>query len=169
MSRYKAKQLAKEAALTADELRRRLSYDQETGIFRWLLPNSNRLKAGDIAGSISYGYLTIRINGLLYRCHRLAWLYVYGVWPSGQLDHKNLNRSDNRINNLRVATNAQNIINSPARNQSGLKGVWKLKDGRFKTMCAGKHLGSFRTAEEASAAYLAYTQNRYGKEFARTC
>lgn len=169
MSRYKDFQLAKEAALTADELRRRLFYDPQTGIFYWLLPNSNKLKVGDIAGSLSHGYLNIRINNRLYRGHRLAWLYVYGIWPQSDLDHKNLNRADNRIENLRIATSAQNIINSPARNKSGLKGVWKLKDGRYKAMCAGNHLGSFRTAEEASDAYLIYTQNRYGKEFARTC
>ena len=55
-----------------------------------------------MAGSVhSTGYVRIGIDGRKYTSHRLAWLYVHGVWPSDQIDHINRNRSDNRIANLR--------------------------------------------------------------------
>lgn len=97
--------------LTVEEVRRLLNYDPDTGVFTWLRPTSTRTRAGQKAGRINNGYVSIRIHGREYGAHRLAWFYVYGVWPENDIDHINRNRSDNRIVNLRAATRAQNLQN----------------------------------------------------------
>jgi hypothetical protein len=60
-----------------------------------------------------------------YLGHRLAWLYMVGVWPDDEIDHWNRDPSDNRFTNLRDATHAKNGFNSGKRsnNSSGRKGV----------------------------------------------
>lgn len=57
------------------------------------------------------GYLKITIRGVHYLAHRLAWLYVHGVWPSKVIDHINGITSDNRIDNLRDVSHQQNSRN----------------------------------------------------------
>src|SRR5690606_5927947 len=95
--------------LTAARLRELLHYDPETGIFIWLpKPQSAFSKsrhhkaaytryAGKVAGSLKKrGYCYIKIDGVMYGAHRLAWLYVHGCWPLNQIDHMNRQRADNR-------------------------------------------------------------------------
>lgn len=113
--------------LTQAELMEELDYNPETGIFIRIKQKPGRAKVGDVAGSQPRvtGHVGIKINHTLYQAHRLAWLYVYGEWPDGLLDHKNGIASDNRIDNLRVATNAQNMHNRKlnGNNKSGVKGL----------------------------------------------
>jgi len=93
---------------------------------------------------------------------RLAWFYVHGAWPDGQVDHINGDHTDNRLSNLRVLTNAQNAQNrSRARrnNSTGLLGVsYDKRDDRYRAriMVDGRmvSLGYHPTAHEAHAAYL---------------
>jgi len=87
-----------------------LTYDPYTGLFTWLVDAySNKVK-GKIAGSIKEGYINISIDRKLYRAHRLAWLYVNGVFPS-EIDHINRVKSDNRICNLREVSRSENCQN----------------------------------------------------------
>ena len=147
--------------LTAERLREVLNYDAETGIFTWLARTRNRVAVGDVAGSPDrYGYLRIKIDGRIHSAHRLAWLYVHGEWPKDQLDHINGIRTDNRITNLREATNAENGHNRRkphSNNTTGYLGV-KRDRGRFQALIRldGKqrYLGLFDTPEAAHAAYL---------------
>lgn len=143
--------------LTQEKLKEYLSYDKKTGVFTWLKTESNRVKVGDVAGTThSYGYIIIGIFGKQMKAHRLAWLYEYGKLPTRDLDHENEIKSDNRICNLRLATNSQNMLNKskPQSNSStNVRGVYFYKD-RFCAKFKRKHLGIFNTIDEAKEAYL---------------
>lgn len=145
--------------LTAERLREVLHYDPETGVFTW--KSSPRPGwAGKVAGSPnSDGYLQIKIGGVLHKSHRLAWLYAYGVWPEGEVDHKNRAKADNRLSNLRSASHALNMQNTPtyASSTSGHKGVtWCVSRGLWlaRLTQGGKRLclGYFTDTNDAIAA-----------------
>lgn len=153
--------MSKQDKLTAERVRELFHYDPETGVFtRRISRQGQHGRVGEIAGYLKpCGYVNIWI-GANYMAHRLAWLYVYGEWPNGQIDHINRVRNDNRIGNLRVVTHAQNMENRKVQrnNTSGYTGVYPDRCGRRWTArisSKGKwlYLGSFRSAEEASAAY----------------
>lgn len=149
--------------ISIDLLKENLKYCKDTGIFTWNT-NRNRIKKGDIVGSkSSKGYLTTTLFSKPYRLHRLAWFYVYEVWPKGQIDHINGVKDDNRISNLRdvePSENSQNRSKPRKINFSKTLGVsFSKKTGKYQSsvMVNGKsyHLGTFKTAEEASSAYNA--------------
>lgn len=150
------------ADVTAARLRELLDYDPLTGVIRWRV-NRRRARAGDVAGSAyPSGYIRIKIDSQEYLAHRLCWLYVTGAWPSGQIDHRDGNRSNNRFANLRDATrsvNTQNQRRAQSSNRSGLLGVRRCNSRwRATIRIPGeerqRHLGVFDTKEEAHAAYL---------------
>src|SRR3990167_927341 len=96
---------------THERVRELLAYDRKTGIFRWKVVR-HRVPIGSIAGSKHCdGYWQIRMDGHLYMAHRLAWLWVFGVWPITMIDHKNGDKACNCIENLREATKSQNKAN----------------------------------------------------------
>jgi hypothetical protein len=148
--------------LTAEQIKNALDYDTNTGVFVWKTRPSKAVKAGDIAGCIEkrIGYVTIGIAGRVYKAHRLAWLYVYGEWPKGLIDHINGNKTDNRIANLRdvfADGNSQNIRKPNRRNKSGFMGViWFQNKWRASMSVNGKSkwLGDYSTPEEAHQVYL---------------
>ncbi len=157
--------------LTHTRLLECLVYSPDTGEFCWRISLSSKAPAGSIAGGIESGYRRLSIDGRAYMAHRLAWLYMTGEWPERDVDHKNRNRSDNRWENLRAATRTQNNANSktPRTNKSGLKGAAHYPGGFTSQIVVGGkkfHLGCFKTAEEAHAAYCAAAQEHHG-EFAR--
>ena len=162
------------ALLTQQRLRELLSYDPETGDFRWLV-SRGKVRVGGVAGTPNAkGHLQIRIDGVKYYAHRLAWLWAYGVWPLDQIDHVNAVKDDNRLSNLRAASHAENARNRGAQknNSSGLKCVYQRKDaGKWQASIRLdgklKHLGTFTSAESASAAYAA-AAHKYHGDFART-
>ena len=151
------------ADLTAERLRELLHYDPETGVFTWRVNRGRTAKAGSQAGSPHDGYVQITVDGREYKAHRLAWLYVHGVWPVGQIDHRFGIRNDNRIGELRDVTpsvNSQNQrIAKRSNKSSGLLGAyWHNVSNKWMAHIgvAGKkiHLGMFDTAEAAHAAYI---------------
>lgn len=116
--------------ITQEYLKRILDYDPETGVFTWIICAGRRAKPGDVAGGNSCGYIKISINSKIYYAHILAWFYVHGVWPDGEIDHINQIKSDNWIKNLRDITHQDNNKNGPLRctNTSGVTGVsWHRK------------------------------------------
>lgn len=146
-------------ALEAEELRRKVDYDPDTGIMT-LKATGKGYVTGRVVGHKHHkGYLIYTFNSKKYGMHRLAWLHYYGQWPEHEIDHINGNKADNRICNLRDVPrllNAQNRPNPLPNNKLGITGV-KAKNGRFQAQIRVdgkmKHLGMFDTASEASNAY----------------
>lgn len=151
------------AKLTARRVRALLTYDESTGVLRWQRRSGSR-GAGAIAGCLAADGVRARyligIDGKSYLLHRVIWLYVYGAFPAGQIDHINHDSSDNRLVNLRAASNQQNSWNQPLRkaNTTGFKGVCfdksrgkyvaNIRDGKRKI-----NLGRFADPEMAAQAY----------------
>lgn len=148
--------------ITQHELHERLSYDPETGMFRWRHKRRG-LRAGSIAGTIlSNGYRRIKQGSVLYLAHRLAWFYVHGEWPQRDIDHINGDRDDNRIENLRQATRSQNCMN--AGDVSGI--TWDKDRGRWRAHIKKDYksyfLGRFDTRAEALIARRNAEQELFG-------
>ena len=146
--------------LTADHLREILNYDSVSGVFWWRVARRGGAKVGDIAGLINQGYRKIRIGRHRYKASRLAWRYIHGRWPDGEIDHKNGIRTDDRLDNLRDVTsseNAQNRRHAQSSNKTGFLGV-SPHQGKFQAVIVinGKqhYLGRFVTPEDAHAVYL---------------
>lgn len=106
--------------------------------------------------------MVVSVDRKLYKEHRLIWMYHYGQFPNNNIDHINCIKDDNRIENLRDVTKSQNKQNSLIykNNKCGVKGVWLHK--QTKKWCASifingknKHIGSYKSLEEAEAAYKA--------------
>ena len=117
-------------SITQERLKKYFHYDKNTGLFKRLIAVS-QTQAGDIASCIgSHGYIKINILNNAYLAHRLAFLYMTGSIPECQVDHINHVRTDNRWENLRLATNASNGRNQskPISNKSGFTGVRFRKD-----------------------------------------
>ena len=142
--------------LTQEVLKEWLTYDPLTGDFRWAKSRVNgKVKIGRKAGCLHPdGYVKIRLFDRLYRCARLAVLYMTGEFPEA-VDHQNLQRADDRWENLRVVTRSQNQCNRPMQvnNKSGFKGVfWNKQAKKFQAKIGfdnrQKHLGFFVTPEE---------------------
>lgn len=88
-----------------------LSYDPLTGLFRWKVSTA-RTKKGAVAGyQTPQGYVKVQVGGRSYPAHRLAWFFLHGSDPEGQIDHVNRIRDDNRATNLRQVTASQNALN----------------------------------------------------------
>lgn len=156
-------EIKNDPSVTQDLLRHRLSYDPLTGIFTHLNPVSAKTPKGSVAGNSTtkIPYLYIGINYKRYAVHRLAWMYMYGVWPSGQIDHINGNGLDNRISNLRDATPSQNQFNRrlAKNNKSGVKGLFWLESKKKWRACVastkeGKngYLGIYSCRDDAIKA-----------------
>ena len=179
--------------ISPDVLRQLLDYSPETGELFWKRRSSewfsevggqtaehicrrwNSRFAGKEAfsGCNGYGYRRGRIFYQSYLAHRVIWAMWHGSWPAADIDHINLDRSDNRISNLRAATRSENNYNTgpKSNNTSGYKGVSLRKDNSkwgAEIQVRGKRqrLGCFDTPEEAHAAYCAAAERLHG-EFAR--
>lgn len=116
------------------------------------------------------GYVYVRLDGKSFGEHRLIHLLFTGEWPE-QVDHINGIRSDNRPENLRSATHAQNCMNRKPMGSSSKGCYWQPRRGKWmvQVSISGKRktIGYFDTEEAASAAYAKAAADSYG-EFART-
>lgn len=146
---------------TQSHLKELLHYDPETGVFTWAVSRSG-VRIGDVAGCLKRnGYRYIGVDGRDYLAHRLAWLYMTGLWPADQIDHINGVKDDNRLVNLREATHLQNHQNRAldVKNTSGFLGVsWHRVTEKWRAYISvggqQKHLGLFTRPEDAYAAHL---------------
>ena len=146
--------------LTQARLKELLSYDPLTGLFTNLKSGKGRKPVGTVVGSFTPdGYYTSMIDGKNYLHHRLAWFYTHGVFPPHDTDHRDGDRGNNRLKNIRPATRAENCQNAALRsdNQSGSTGVWQV-GGRWRARTSVRgvhhHLGYFPAKCDAEAACL---------------
>ena len=138
-------------ALTQERLKELLNYDASTGVFTRKV-STNGAKAGDIAGRKTKGrYVEIRVDGGRYLAHRLAWLYMYGEFPSDDIDHINHIKTDNSLANLRVASKAENQKNRSLsiRNKTGVSGVCPHNSGWYVRVGKSDYLGLYKDFFEA--------------------
>lgn len=148
--------------MNQETLKRHLFYNPVTGAWTWIMPTNKRIKKGQAAGSVTHwGYLEIELFGERQKGHRLAWLYMTGAMPPGEVDHKNHDRLDNRWENLRDGgggVNQQNRIRAQTNSSTGMLGVIAAAPGvyhaRITVAKKACHLGSFQTPELAHQAYL---------------
>lgn len=152
--------------LNAARLRELFRYFPEAGLFMRTKATgrSIRQQPGFVPSSIGgSGYPVIKIDGKLYSCHRLAWLYAHGGWPKFEIDHINGDIKDYRLCNLRDITHAENLQNvrkPRADNKSGRLGVsWcrQTKSWSAHLNAQGVHYArtGFADVDKAHAAYIA--------------
>ena len=160
--------------ITADLLRLCLDYKENSGKFTWLVRISTRINIGDEAGCAGDFYWYIRVHGVLYLAHRLAWLWMTGEWPLGQIGHKDLNKFNNSWSNLRLGTPSQHNANKgiSTKNKSGIKGVsFDRQTGKWRSQIQvnGKTLtlGRFEDISAAASAYRRAAIDHFG-EFSNT-
>ena len=150
--------------LTQDRLKELLVYDANSGRFVWQRKKA-RANKGDVAGGVSKdGYRYIRVDGVRYLAHRLAWFYVHGYFPEGQIDHIDRAGDNNRISNLREVTHSCNQKNRKVTvgSKSGILGVrFCNKSSKWQAFIninqKVRHLGYFQSKSGAAQA-------RYGAE-----
>jgi hypothetical protein len=173
-----------------DVLRQLLSYDPETGVLTWksrpvdmfngdvrICGTWNTRYAGKPALNAidKNGYRTGSILGGRAKAHRIAWKMSSGEDPNGDIDHINGNREDNRLINLRDASQCENQRNAGVRfdNKSGRVGVWRHSNGSFHAYACGKYIGRADTIEgattmreeaEARIGFHANHGNRKGRQ-----
>jgi HNH endonuclease/AP2 domain len=160
--------------LSTEYVRSLFTYDRRLGELRWRITRSNRAPAGTLAGTIRPdGRRIVNIDGRLYFASRLAWVIVTGEWPPFDIDHRDLDKGNDRWKNLRLATRSQNLFNrgTNRNNTSGYKGVsYDSARGRWwaEVMVNRKRIlgRRFATKVEAAAAVAEAREREHG-EFAR--
>jgi hypothetical protein len=159
--------------ITQNQLKEELDYNPETGLFIRRKSGTGKNK-GDIAGTKDKdGYIIIRVYNKRYKAHRLAWLYMYGSFPSKEIDHINREKADNRINNLREVAQGDNRKNQDKtkRNCSGRKGVsYSMYHKKpYRVYCSingvNTYLGMFETLEEAGNVYDEAAKKYHGEYY----
>jgi citrate synthase len=126
------------------------------GFLYWKIKPAANTNIGGNAGHIKKdGYSIVAIKRKSYLVHRIIYLMHHGVLPR-EVDHKDTNPRNNRIENLRAATHAQNISNSKRRltNTSGVRNVaWHKASNKWIVKVTvnahQKHIGLFEDIELA--------------------
>lgn len=159
--------------ITPEIVRADLAYDPMTGVFTWTARRVGVSHGAKVGIVNKHGYVVIPLRRVQFHAHRLAWAHYFGAFPTGQIDHINGDKADNRIANLRLASPSQNKANTKAQknNGHGSKGVfWSKKDGRWiaRIQKSGirRSLGSFLSYDAAVSAYETAAREMFG-EFAR--
>lgn len=154
------------AELTQELLKKYLHYNTETGVFTNRI-SRNCVEKGSIAGWQLQGYLYTSIGCVSYALHVLAWFYEYGVWPKGEVDHKNHIKDDNRICNLRDVTKALNGRNLPRikGTQNKHTGLYAQPNGKFAVAVSfngvQNYLGVYFEKEALQVRDAAYKEHGY--------
>lgn len=160
--------------ITHERLVYLLDYNKFTGELIWKNPTSPRVRIGDVAGYKSKDYVMVRLDNILYPAHCIIWFGITGKWSETEIDHKDLNKYNNKFDNLRKATRSLNGANKNkySTNKSGFKGVsWSKKRqlwlAQITVNYKTKNLGCYSTPEEAFEIYQKAAKEYFG-EFHKT-
>jgi len=157
--------------ITQELLKEYVTYEPLTGVFtkrKKKHSRDNTVKVGEQLGHLSGdGYIHFAFFGKKRKAHRLAWLYVYGELPNSLIDHIDGDKTNNKINNLRLASFEQNAANRHVvKSKTGYRGVYESK---YKGEVVGyiaqynkKHLGFFKEVKEAAKAVDKYMFEKLG-------
>lgn len=147
--------MASRYMLTHARLRERLRYDPDDG---WFYRFKKLPQRWERTGSPhALGYIRLCVDWNEYLAHILAWFYMTGEWPKGEVHHKNDNRADNRWDNLVDLSREEHAATKRMMrtNTTGFTGVyWPTGNKGWRAQYDGKHLGVFATKDEAHDAYL---------------
>jgi hypothetical protein len=144
--------------LTAADVRSLLDYNPNTGALTWRATKSGRRRkvAGTTGEWGNHGKRrrTITIDYVIYKAHRIIWLWMTGKWPTRTIDHVNRNALDNRWKNLRLATPLLQVTNRDMlrNNKSGTTGVFfdkSKKTNPWRVEVRNTYVGVFPTKEAA--------------------
>lgn len=161
--------MSKQSSLTFERLKQVVHYDPDTGVLRRL-----GTRMGPVPQPKKENrYVPFIVDGVSYQTHRLAWLYMTGEWPPTLIDHRDMDRRNNRWSNLRLATKSQNGANGTKKknNRSGFKGVFKeTYTGKWKASITVNRrlisLGRYDCPAAAHFAVIVGSEKHFG-EFAR--
>ena len=149
-------------------------FEYKDGTLFWKVDRkSNKLKGKPVGAVNGKGYFETKLDGKSFKVHRIIFAMHHGYLPE-VVDHIDCNRTNNHINNLRVATTGENKYNQKVykNNTSGAKGIfWNKKHKKWRTQInyngKRKCLGSFDDFNEA-CEFVALARDMVHGNFART-
>lgn len=157
--------------IAQDYLKECFDYNPDTGSLKWKARDVSHFKTLNAAsvwnskyantevGTLKSGRKILSLDGKKHKVHRIIWIICHGQSPENHIDHINGNPEDNRLENLRDVTNAENHKNRkiPKTNTSGVHGVsWYKRKQKWQAMIRTSgghlHLGYFDSLDEAAKA-----------------
>jgi hypothetical protein len=139
------------------------------GKLHWKVRCGARAMPGSAVGSMTKEYLRFKYNSKTYANHRVIFYLHHNWWPE-EVDHINMDKLDNRIENLRAATKSQNQANSAPYKSREMKGSYLNSSGKYMAIIQKDkkryYLGVYETQEGAAKAYADAAKKLHG-DFAR--
>jgi hypothetical protein len=165
--------------VSLDQLKTVISYDPSTGVFTWIVSNRPGWDGKEAGWLLNNGYIAIEVFGQTVLAHRLAWFYSHGIWPVGEIDHRDRDRTNNRISNLRDVSKSTNQANVGLRtdNTSGVRGInWNKRLSRWAVRLQVNNkryfLGYFDSFDDAvearQLAFETHHKDEYDAEVSHT-
>lgn len=147
-------------------------YDEDSPTrLRWNVNKGPNIRTGSVAGTIckSRGYAFVTLGGRQHQVQRVVWQIFNGEIPNGMtIDHIDMDRSNNSIENLRMCSQSENMMNRKVRSTSktGVKGVhWESKGNRFvANVCKNgvRYRKVFHDLEEANVWVKSMREELHG-------
>ena len=163
--------------ITPDQIKSLFRYSHENGVLYWKRRPESSFKTLQAARAWNSRYsnkpaghkdergcIRVLFNKKYYKAHRIIWVIVHGKFPAQQIDHINGNPSDNRISNIRMSTQTENMRNRrlDALNKTGIPGVrWVEKDKAFCVYISNTYVKSFKCFLDACCARKS-KENEFG-------